>query len=57
MDEVQGTGGASCAGESCTISLVGIDSSWFSFSVLVLVSKTASRMQHKKSGTSEWDEI
>lgn len=57
MDEVQGTGGASCAGESCTISLVGIDSSWFSFSVLVLVSKTASRTQHKKSGTSEWDEI
>jgi hypothetical protein len=34
-----GTGGSSCADESCEISLVGIDSSWFSFSVLALVSE------------------
>ncbi len=28
----------SCVGESCGVSLVGLDSSWFSVSVLALVS-------------------
>lgn len=34
-----GTGGSSCVGKSCGVSLVGLDSCWFSLSVLALVSE------------------
>jgi hypothetical protein len=34
-----GTDDSSCVGESCGVSLVGLDSSWFSFSVPALVSE------------------
>jgi hypothetical protein len=33
-----GTGGSSCVGESCDVSLVGLDSSWFSLSKVALIS-------------------
>jgi hypothetical protein len=34
-----GTSDSSCVGESCGVSLVELDSSWFSFSVPALVSE------------------